>query len=183
VSGDAPTRSSARVAALTHGHPSGYLAAGALAVVIAEACRGRALPDAVAAARACLVDEPDGGEVLMALDRAVSAAAPGRADADVLSGLGAGWVAEEALAMSVFCALVAEDFRSGVLLAVHHDGDSDSTGAITGNLLGASLGVAAIPADLLDGLEGRDVIRQIAEDLHAVYVTGTTPDAGRYPPW
>lgn len=32
-------------------------------------------------------------------------------------------------------------------LAVNHDGDSDSTGAITGNILGAYLGQQAIPQD------------------------------------
>ncbi|MCH8529213.1 MAG: ADP-ribosylglycohydrolase family protein [Saccharospirillum sp.] len=31
------------------------------------------------------------------------------------------------------------------MLAANHDGDSDSTGAITGNLLGVMLGVTVIP--------------------------------------
>ncbi len=37
----------------------------------------------------------------------------------------------------IYCALVAQDFTSGVLLAVNHSGDSDSTGSVCGNLLGA----------------------------------------------
>jgi ADP-ribosyl-[dinitrogen reductase] hydrolase len=65
---------------------------------------------------------------------------------EAIAELGEGWVAEEALAISVYCALVARDFRQGVVMAVNHDGDSDSTGAITGNLLGALHGVDAIPA-------------------------------------
>ena len=63
--------------------------------------------------------------------------------------LGEGWVGEEALAIAVHCALTPADFRSGVLHAVNHGGDSDSTGAICGNLLGASLGAEAIDGDLL----------------------------------
>ena len=76
-------------------------------------------------------------------------------------------MAEEALAISVYCALVARDFRHGVTLAVNHDGDSDSTGAITGNPLGALHGVSAIPAEWLEALELRDVVTEIAEDLFA----------------
>ena len=74
-------------------------------------------------------------------------------------------VAEEALAISRYCALSAQDFESGVVLAVNLDGDSDSTGAITGNLLGAQFGVEAIPLRWLDALELREVIQAVADDL------------------
>ena len=74
-------------------------------------------------------------------------------------------MAEEALAISLYCALCAEDFESGVVLAVNHNGDSDSTGSITGNLLGAAYGVESIPPRWLDSLEMRDVIMEMADDL------------------
>ena len=35
-------------------------------------------------------------------------------------------------------------------LAVNHDGDSDSTGAITGNLIGISLGASCIPKQMIE---------------------------------
>ncbi len=73
-------------------------------------------------------------------------------------------MAEEALAIAVYCALFAPTFRVGVLLAVNHGGDSDSTGAMAGNLLGTALGASAIDEDLLAGLEGRAVIEQVAAD-------------------
>ncbi|KAA0873513.1 ADP-ribosylglycohydrolase family protein [Nitrincola tapanii] len=75
--------------------------------------------------------------------------------------------AEETLAISVYCALVARDFRESVILAVNHDGDSDSTGAIAGNLLGTLHGVASIPNAWLEPLELRDVITAMADDLHS----------------
>ncbi|MBK8809431.1 MAG: ADP-ribosylglycohydrolase family protein [Acidobacteria bacterium] len=63
-----------------------------------------------------------------------------------VSVLGGGWVGEEALAISIYCSLVSENDLSGaLLLAVNHSGDSDSTGAITGNILGALHGIGAIP--------------------------------------
>ncbi|WP_408633008.1 ADP-ribosylglycohydrolase family protein [Mycobacterium ostraviense] len=49
---------------------------------------------------------------------------------------------------------------------VNHDGDSDSTGSIAGNLLGAALGVGAISGEWLEPLELRDVISEIADDLY-----------------
>jgi ADP-ribosyl-[dinitrogen reductase] hydrolase len=90
------------------------------------------------------------------------------AEPEQLESLGAGWVAEEALAIAVCCALVAKDFRDGVLLAVNHSGDSDSTGSIAGNLLGVQFGVDAIPHAWLEKLELRDAIERLAIDLNAI---------------
>lgn len=95
--------------------------------------------------------------------------------------MGQGWIAEEALALSLFCALTAEDFRSGVLLSVNHGGDCDSTGYSTGNLLGALHGAGAIPQEFLPELEGRDVIEQVAEDLVSYMLAGEEIDTTRYP--
>ncbi|MBW8382791.1 MAG: ADP-ribosylglycohydrolase family protein, partial [Youngiibacter sp.] len=58
--------------------------------------------------------------------------------------------------------------------SVNHDGDSDSTGSITGNLLGARYGVEAIPTGWIEPLEIKDVISRAADDLYDRY-TGT-PD-------
>ena len=79
--------------------------------------------------------------------------------------MGAGWVAEEALGIALYCSLVADDFRQGVLFAVNHSGDSDSTATIAGNLLGAMHGVDAIPSEWLTRLELNDVIGEVADDL------------------
>ena len=74
-------------------------------------------------------------------------------------------MAEEALAISLYCALVAKSFGQGVVLAVNHDGDSDSTGAVTGNLLGVMMGLDAILNRCLKPLELKSVIETIASDL------------------
>ena len=74
-------------------------------------------------------------------------------------------MAEEALAIAIFCALAAPDLESALRLAVNHGGDSDSTGAIAGNLLGASLGDDAIPARWLAVLELREEIERVAGEL------------------
>jgi ADP-ribosyl-[dinitrogen reductase] hydrolase len=119
--------------------------------------------------------------VTAALSAAVRAAEAEPLSADAISVLGEGWVAEEALAIATHCALTADGFRSGVLHAVNHGGDSDSTGAICGNLLGTRLGADAIDPGLVGELEGRDVITQIADDLHDVFVQGQPPPPQRYP--
>jgi ADP-ribosylglycohydrolase len=85
---------------------------------------------------------------------------------EAIARLGQGRVGEEALAISIYSALVARSFEQGVLMAVNHDGDSDSTGSITGNLLGAMYGVKALPSAWLGPLELREVIEEMAEDLY-----------------
>ena len=62
-------------------------------------------------------------------------------------------------------AFVIDDFSAGVIASVNHKGDSDSTGAVTGNILGALLGYAAIEEKWKKDLEIADVILEMADDL------------------
>ena len=183
VNHDDPFALGCEIAALTHGHPSGYLAAGCLSAIVAGIVAGQGLLDAVRAAMGLLARRPRHEECTRALERALAAHRAGPASAETVESLGAGWVAEEALAIGVYCALAAgDDFAAGVRLAVNHGGDSDSTGAIAGNLLGALLGVQSIPAEWLAGLELRREITELADDL----LTEFRPDDEwwqRYPGW
>lgn len=58
-----------------------------------------------------------------------------------------------------------DDFKKALIAAVNHNGDSDSTGAITGNILGAYLGLSNIPTDLVENVELKDVLMRVADDL------------------
>ena len=55
-----------------------------------------------------------------------------------------------------------------VRLAVNHDGDSDSTGSICGNIMGMLLGAGAIPVEWRDGVELCNVIRAYAVRLSTI---------------
>jgi ADP-ribosylglycohydrolase len=170
------------VAAITHGHPLGYHAAGALAVMIASLRQGASLADAVQAALEELRREPRAGGCVQAIELACQLAAQSdlTPSAEVVERLGGGWVAEEALAIAVYCSLVfPTNLAAALRLAVNHSGDSDSTGAITGNLLGTALGEAAIPANWLATLELRPEIIRLADDL-AACAAGETGWEARY---
>ncbi len=174
-------------AVLTHGHPSGYLSAAYLAAVVFDVARGVALRDAMWVADRLLVREPDRAELEEAIAAARRVAAGGPPSAAALEGIGGGWVGEEALAIALACALTLErEDPRGVALAlwrsVAHGGDSDSTGSITGNLLGAMLGIEALPPRWLEALELREVIDRVAVDLHASTVIGAELDFESYPP-
>ena len=118
-----------------------------------------------ARARQVLVTQPGHEETLAAITAAERLASQGPANHDALVQLGGGWVGEEALAMSLYCALAAPDFETAIIVAVNHSGDSDSTGAITGNLLGAALGMAPLPARWLEPLELAGVTREMGAAL------------------
>ena len=154
------------VAAITHGHPSGYFSAGALAVMVAELLQGADMEAAVEAAAATLT-APEAAETLGALLAGAELGRGGLPAAEDLEDLGGGWVGEEALAIAVACAMAPSDLASALSAAVLHSGDSDSTGAICGNLLGAQWGVDAIPSGWVEALDGGDVVDAVARDLWA----------------
>jgi ADP-ribosylglycohydrolase len=189
LAGYEPFKLGCDVAALTHGHPSGFLAAGFFASMIAAIVDGQSLTDSIAAATVELEGYPGHQECLTAVDRAVTLSRAGSPSAEQVESLGAGWVAEEALAIGLYCALVADgDFEQGMRLAVNHGGDSDSTGSLTGQLLGALLGLAAIPERWRAIVEIRVVVEQVAIDLYEHFgrqggVRDDAADWRKYPGW
>ena len=173
--------------ALTHSHPTGFLAAGAFAVIVRELLNGNELLTAIEAARESLRTWPNQAEVTELYEHIDLAVRLGSGQRNwtgrrqepvrltpeaIASELGGGWTAEDALAIALYSALVATDFEDGVCLAVNHSGDSDSTGAVAGNILGAMYGEQAIPTRWLNELELADVIGQIGDD--ALTEFGTT---------
>lgn len=161
----------AEAAAITHSHVLGHLPSYALNHILYEILGGADLSDAINQAieatetrYAC-----DEGAALGISKMRIASMLGDNSDMDdetAILMLGGGWVAEEALAISIYCALKYKDsFLDAVAAAVNHDGDSDSTGAITGNIIGAYLGYEAIPGGLSEPIEARDVILDMADAL------------------
>ncbi|WP_461153832.1 ADP-ribosylglycohydrolase family protein [Saccharopolyspora tripterygii] len=176
-----------RTAALTHSHPSGFLSAGVLAVIVHQLIREVPLRESVRLARELLTRWPQHEEQLQVLDRAVALAERGRVTPEELKGeLGEGWVGEEALAIGLYAVLATDDLRDALLLSVNHSGDSDSTGIVCGNIGGALHGTRGIPQDWLQQLELREVIETITNDMLAEFSPGPPTDPSwtqRYPAW
>lgn len=89
--------------------------------------------------------------------------------------LGEGWTGEEAWAIALYCSIRHIDsVRDAIMAAVNHNGDSDSTGAVTGNIMGAIHGYKAIKEqrlfcpdnmDFENTLELSNIILALADDL------------------
>ncbi len=153
-------------AAVTHGHPLGYLPAGFQAAMIFYLASGMSFEDSISDSMLLLLERPEHEKSTLAamLSQAVRYSIKEKATPETVERLGGGWVGDEALAISLYCALAAKgDFKRGVCLAVNHSGDSDSTGAITGNILGALLGKGTVPGEWLEKLELREVITGFVE--------------------
>lgn len=162
----------AQLAAITHGHSLGYMPAAAVTHIIS-----RILTDENPDLKEIVLDARDMMEQLFAGDRhqeelirimnlAVELSENAADDLENIHALGEGWVAEETLGISLYCALrYKDDFSAGIIASVNHKGDSDSTGAVTGNILGALLGYSAMEEKWKENLELKDVILEMADDL------------------
>ncbi|HET6566935.1 MAG TPA: ADP-ribosylglycohydrolase family protein [Rhodothermales bacterium] len=169
-------------AAITHGDPTAHLAAGCVSKIVGYLRDAWSLDRAIQETVRVLRLEQNHEETLHAIQYAQELVHAGIDHREALKQIGKGWVADEALGIALYCSLVAgDDFAKGVLLAVNHGGDADTTGAITGNILGTMLGAGAIPQHWLDKLELRDVITQLADDLHRGYEPADGW-AKKYPP-
>jgi len=106
------------------------------------------------------------------VEKALALAKEDRQDHEAIADIGEGWVAEETLAIAVYCTYRHfGDFEKSLIAAVNHAGDSDTIGAVTGNIHGAALGYDAIPERFKTDLELHDVIVHVADDLWRGYTT------------
>lgn len=136
----------ARAAAITHGHPTGFLSAGALAAIIRLLIDGADLREAAVVAMQLVNRDPECRETVELMDCALAFAA----DRSLSGGtavrlLGEGWIAEQALAIGLYAALTERSFAAVLARAANHDGDSDSTASIAGQLYGAAHGLSDLP--------------------------------------
>ncbi len=169
-------------AAITHGDPTANLAAGCLSKIVGYLRDAWSLDRAIQETVRVLQLERNHEETLNAIKKAQELAWENVEPREALRAFGKGWVADEALGIALYCALVADDsFERGVLLAVNHGSDADTLGAITGNILGTMLGDGAIPRHWLENLELRDVITTMADDLYKGF-ENTEEWAQKYPP-
>lgn len=161
----------ARASALTHGHPSGYLSGGAMAAIVSGLAGGMRLTDAVVEAIHILRGRGGADETIAALEGAIALAGkPGCDGQDVARGsLGEGWVGEEALAIAVYACLVSDEFEDAIRIAANHDGDSDSTASVAGQLLGAARGVMPIRWDWIERLDVFDAVADVAGRAPALH--------------
>ena len=172
-------REGAVLAAITHGHSLGFMPAAVLVHIIYRIVYRNVNPDTgekltlleiIEDARdtVCRIFENDKHveELEDIINHAIQLSTNQLDDLDNIHALGEGWVAEETLAIAIYCSLKYQnDFSAGIIAAVNHKGDSDSTGAVTGNILGALLGYEAIEDKWKENLELHDVILEVADDL------------------
>lgn len=162
----------AEAAAITHGHELGYIPAASLTHIIRRlAHEDISAVEAVHSAIKSTVDTfcnaKEINNFFQIMNKAVELSGKNISDLEAIHLLGQGWVAEEALAIAVYCALrYPDDIDKALIASVNHKGDSDSTGAITGNIVGAHVGLSGIPDKYKKNLELYDVIIEIADDLY-----------------
>jgi ADP-ribosylglycohydrolase/protein-tyrosine phosphatase len=152
-----------RASAITHSHPTGYIAGGAMAAMVRLLVDGHSLLDAANQARALAAGVTGGEETVAAIDAAIKlAGSASPASPETVETLGGGWVAEEALAVGLYAALRGDTMSRTLEIGINHSGDSDSTASIAGQLRGAAEGIRGIPFDLLRKIDLLDPILEMA---------------------
>lgn len=162
----------AKAAAITHGHPLGFVSAAAMVHIINNAAYTdenlyNIIYDCLDALEGAKETYPETQSLIDLIERAIKLAGREMDDAEAIRRLGgSAWVGEEALAIGIYCSLKYQNsFENAIVAAVNHSGDSNSTGAITGSIMGTYLGADAIPSWYLENLELKNELEELAGDL------------------
>ena len=161
----------AKAAAITHGNPLGYIPAAIFASIINEIIyNDQSILESVfygIKQSRRHFDGQDFNYQVSLIEKALSLAYNSNSDIDNISKIGEGWVAEETLAIALYCIIKhRENFEAAIVASVNHSGDSDSTGAVTGNIIGAMLGIDKIPSKYKNNLELYDIILEIGNKIY-----------------
>ncbi len=156
----------ARCAAITNGSPAAYLSAGLYSAVIANIIQGKDMKTAVDDSLKILKSYKDHEEILELVEKAKKLAGSHLLERIAINKIGAGWNADEAVAIGIYAALKhPDDFKKAVLTSANHSGDSDTTAGITGGLVGAYIGEKQIPDDWKYKVEFCFELDEISRDL------------------
>jgi ADP-ribosyl-[dinitrogen reductase] hydrolase len=149
-------------AALTHGHPDGWAPAGVMALAVRKLLADASWTHAIEAGQAAVALHPQATGTRKLLSDVASAVGEGggRASSRPSGSFGLGWVGDEALAVGLHAAATAASFSEAIEVASNHDGDSDSTASIAGQLYGAKYGLVALPAEAVYRI---DVLEAVLE--------------------
>jgi ADP-ribosylglycohydrolase len=124
-------------AAITHGHPEGYLSAGVYSAVAYELIHNtNDIFKAIDKAEAILKDYPKSENMMNIVNKTVwtSKHSQGLQNNALTSELGQGWVGEEAFSVAVYCAATSSTFKEMIEKSANHSGDSDSTAMLAAGL-------------------------------------------------
>lgn len=163
----------AQIAAITHGHSLGYMPAAVLTHIISRILSHKnsmSLKEMVIEARDTIQElfkeDSHIQELVDIINLAIQLSVNNESDLNNIHRMGEGWVAEETLGIALYCSLKYQnDFSKALIVSVNHNGDSDSTGAVTGNILGAYIGYASIEQKWKENLECLDLLLEMADDL------------------
>lgn len=148
----------ARLAAITHGNPTGYLAAGAYAYIIAEIANEKDMDEAVRNALLELKKYLYIDEVNDALEYALHLSECDYPWNVATEMIGEGNTAEQVLALGTYCALKANDYEEAVYQASNTKGLTSSTAFVAGSLAGAFYGDGNIPASWRSSVELKEMM-------------------------
>lgn len=156
--------------ALTHGHQMSHISSVALVGLLKYISEGKDLNTSVSLMRKDIKQVfANSLEIKIfddLLEKAVLASEKNLDDMETISKLGEGWIAEETLAIALYCSLkYSSDFKKALRVAVFHDGDSDSTGSVTGQILGTLLGAKELPREEIKRLDLIEPLMKMIEIL------------------
>lgn len=155
-------RLAARAAALTHGHPAGFLSAGILAATLCGLLEGKPLQTALIHACDQARAWPSHAPVVRHLEAALEASV--RHQGAVLpAALGAGRSGDEALAIGYYAVHRSTDFREVLAIAANQDGLSDIGAGIAGQLFAAQRGIEGLPQAWIRRLDVQDALFDLAD--------------------
>lgn len=164
----------AELSAVTHGHSLGYMPSAILTHILnrivypsdEKLSLEEIITESVETVKELFCGDKHIDELVFIINKAIDLSKNNDEDLKNIGRLGEGWVAEETLAIAIYCSFKYQnDFSKGIIAAVNHSGDSDSTGAVTGNILGALAGYENIDEKWKNNLELHDVIAEMSEDL------------------
>lgn len=152
-------------AAITHGHPDGYLSAGFFASILKSLMENNSFEKSYNLSLNILKKYSESQELINYLENIMS-----HIEKEVVlrhnnltNEIGLGWVGEEALGIALYALLKAKSFEDLLDISANHSGDSDSTASLAAQLYVAQNGLEEKYKDIFNRINVAPAINYLVE--------------------
>lgn len=156
-------------AAITHGHPEGYLSSGFFAGLIYLGIKGYDFDTAYKEVKDKIIKYKDNEKFINYLDKiekkfVIEFNSPN----DMTEEIGEGWTGETALGLAMYAFKQSKSFEHAIVIATNHRGDSDSTASMAAQLFASFKNLEEDDLIVFNLIDISEIINKSLENIEVI---------------
>jgi len=156
-------------AAITHGHPEGYLSSGFFAGLLKLGIDGKEFQESYYLIKDKIKEYKDSESFINYLDKLENNLSKNYENPNKMTEeIGEGWTGESALGLAIYAMISGKSFEDVIVISTNHSGDSDSTASLAGQLYAAYNEISKDDLILFNQVDLAEITEKSLEEIDLI---------------